>query len=285
MNIRAIKKWLVILVITSISFLWFSCEAPTLVENPPPFIEFIEAPIENDSLDVDFTYFQWKGSNTEYKFNYTLYYKDELNITIPYYSNNQWGKTDEEFFRNLDEGTYIMRVRGESFGIKDSVDREFIIDAIRGESVSFFRNENIIEVGDTTDLYVWMEDVIDVKAFRAVIRFNSSLLNLVKLEKGPLVERENFNQVILPNDYTIDSSDVIRNVNLTGIINVSSGFLTESASNPRKSLAGSGNILKITLTAIARGEGNVEYTLIEFYDQNNIKYQPDVVKNSVFIVN
>ena len=39
-----------------------SCESPSLVDNPPPFIEIIAGPHENQVLDKDEVYFKWKGN-------------------------------------------------------------------------------------------------------------------------------------------------------------------------------------------------------------------------------
>ena len=261
------------------------CEAPTLVDDPPPFLDFLESPNAGDSLDVDFTYFLWKGSNKNYVFNYTLYFKDELNVITEYLDNSSYSNLNEIFFDNLDEGTFILRVRGKSFGITDSLDLEFTVDAIRGASITFFKNENTVSVGDNFSLHLWIEDIESLKAFRTVIRFNQSLINLVSIEKGDLIEEINFNQMILPVEYTEEGNEEIDNTNETGVINLSSGFLTESVSNPQKAISGSGSILKLNFNAVRRGEGEVEYTLIEFYDEDGNKYQPAVPKNALVIVN
>ena len=218
------------------------CTSPNLVDSPPAFLEFMKAPLKNEVLDVDHVFFKWKGSNSDYKFKYYLFYLDELNYSTLYSQNNVWSTQQEINFAKLDEGSYVMRVVGNSFEITDSIELPFSVDAIKGAALSFHKNETTINVGDTASVQVWVENVDSLVAFHIASLFNPNIVNLVRVSNGEMGPSRNFSQIILP-PQLVDTSFTKFNdkahiglINQIGKIEITSVFVPNTTFNSTKSI-------------------------------------------------
>ncbi|RMD49203.1 MAG: hypothetical protein D6830_05370 [Ignavibacteria bacterium] len=280
------KAQIKLLIIFSLIFIgqyfFISCESPSLIDSPPPFIEIIEGPNENQVLNVDEVYFKWRGSSNDYLFQYTLLILDEDNVDTTYVDTTAWDITNEVYFSNLDEGVYIFKVWGKSGELLQSTSRKFEVNAITGKTLMFYKKETNIKLGDTASISIWTENIDSLTAMRVVVVFDKSRLELVSAQKSPFVERREFTQVLLPAELSSPGSAVLNTVNNTGKLELYSGFLTKNGN--QKGLSGSGSLVKLNFRGKRKGNALVEFTKIELVSANKNIITPDLPKNATVII-
>ncbi len=280
---KSLLRFFIVLIFVMLSaYLIESCESPSLVDNPPPFIQIIEGPKQNAVLDKDNVYFKWKGSSNDYKFSYLLSILDEDNVDTAYIDTTAWSDVTEAYFSNLDEGTYIFKVWGKSGSLVQSDSRKFEVDAVKGASMMLYKKETHIKLGDTARVSVWSENIDSLIAMRVVITFNRSKVHLVNVQNSRFIEKRDFNQVILPGDLTNPNSDLIKQINSKGKIELYSGFL--SRNGMQKGLSGSGSLVDLKFVGISRGESTVGFTKIELVSTSNKLINAEIPKHAVIIV-
>lgn len=259
-----------------------SCDTPKLVDQPPPFIEIIDGPC-GEVLDKDFATFVWKGSDEKYEFQYRTLVRDPDEVLKVHNEWSEWSNQTEVVFENLDEGEFTFEVRGESEGLTGTAECTFEVDAVKGPAVMFYKAETDIQLGEQNTVGIWMEDVDSLKAFRIMVSFDNSMLEFQGVEKGNYVEHQNFNQIILPEGISTDTLFVpkIEQINNIGTVEVNSSFLTTQNSRPRKTISGSGEILKMYFEGLNRGNTELQFTLIQLYDANNNLIQPNSTKSGI----
>ncbi len=264
------------------AYLVQSCESPSLVDNPPPFIQIIEGPKQNAVLNEDHVYFKWKGSSNDYQFSYLLSILDEDNVDTAYIDTTEWANVTEAYFTNLDEGVYIFKVWGKSGSLVQSDSRKFTVDAVTGASMMFYKKETHIHVGDTAKISIWSEDIDSLIAMRVVITFNKSKVHLYSVQKSRFIEKRDFNQVILPGELGDPNSDLIKQINSRGKIEIYSGFLSRNGN--QQSLSGSGSLIDLKFVGVSRGESTVGFTKIELISESNRLINAEIPKHAVIVV-
>ncbi len=264
------------------AYLIESCESPSLVDNPPPFIEIIDGPKQNQVLDKDQVYFKWKGSSNDYQFSYLLSILDEDNVDTAYVDTTAWSNTTEAYFSNLDEGSYVFTVWGKSGSLIQSASRKFIVDAVKGASMMFYKSETHIKVGDTARVSVWAENIDSLIAMRVVITFNKNKVHLYTVQQSRFIEKRDFNQIILPGDLMNPNSSLIKQINSKGKIELYSGFLTRNGN--QRSLSGSGSLAELKFVGISKGEATVGFTKIELVSEDNKLINAQIPKHAVIVV-
>lgn len=277
-----VKILMALFVMLAGQYLIISCDSPSLVDVPPPFIEIIDGPKENQVLPVDEVYFKWRGSSDDYLFSYVLLILDEDNVDTTYVDTTQWDTKNEVYFSNLDEGTYIFQVWGKSGTLEQSTSRKFIVDAITGKTLMFYKKETHIGLNDTASISIWTENIDSLVSMRSVVVFDKSRLELISVQKSRFVERRDFTQVLLPAELSIPGSSVLQTVNNTGKLEVLSGFLSKNGN--RKGLSGSGSLVELKFRGKRKGNAAVEFTKIELVSENKSLIQPDLPKDATIIV-
>jgi len=255
------NKILLVIIISGI-FLFNSCDAPSLVDVPLPFIEFVNAPNPGEMLKNDHTFFKWRGNNSDYVFKYQLNIKNRNDIFVSYLSDSNLTKSSEVFFKDLDEGEYKIEVTGISSGMIGVINRIFSVNAITEPSMIFYKKSNIIDVDSTVSLSLGIENIDSVSAISLSIAYTNNIINLENVENGPFVIKNRFQQIILPTELRQVGSSIITKANNVGEVEIHTGFLTSLSANYANSISGSGNVLILKFKAIAKGEATIEYTSI-----------------------
>ena len=146
----------------------------------------------------------------------------------------------------------------------------------------FFKTKTDITVGKVDSVGIWMEDVNGLAGFSVVIAFDKSKLNLVSASSGSYVIQKRFQQLTVP-DFT-DTAYVLKSVNQTGRIEITSAFLTDLGSFPNKSISGSGKILNLVFKGIAKGTTNLEITSIDLRDEKEVAISYNAPKSGIIEV-
>jgi len=251
-----------LVIIVSGIFLLNSCNAPSLVDSPLPFIEFVNAPNSGEILNEDHAFFKWRGNNSDYLFKYQLKIKNHNGVFISYIGVSSLTKLSEVFFKDLDEGEYKIEVTGLSSGITGVINRIFSVKAITEPSMIFYRKSNIINVDSTVSLSLGIENIDSVSAISLSIAYTNNIINLENVEDGPFVIENRFQQIILPAELRQVGSSIITKANNVGEVEIHTGFLTSLSANYANSISGSGNVLILKFKGIAKGEATIEYTSI-----------------------
>ncbi len=265
---KKIKNYLLFIIIAGSSFIWDSCTANGIVDNPPPFLQITEGPAEGEIVTLDRVTFVWKGSGSDFLFKYRLMYLDADNIPTTYTDWTQYSKESEISFANLDEGKYTFEVQATASGIESpAIKRIFTVNSIIGPTFSFYKVKTSIAVNQRDSISVWMEDVDSLAGFKIVLTFDRNIVNLVSVRTGQLPSVKGLSQIILP-----DFSDVriLGNANNTGRFELNSAFLMDFASFPANSLSGSGKVLSLVFEGKQAGTTNLDISNLEL---RNIKGQ------------
>lgn len=263
-----------------ISLLAISCNTGGVVDNPPPFLEIIDGPQDSEILSKDKVVFAWRGNGSGYSFKYRMLSLDSDNFPTVYQDWTSYSTATEVTFSNLDEGKFRFEVQAKSGNIEPNpLKREFFIDAIKGPSLMFFKTKTNVSVGNLDSVGIWMEDVNGLAGFSVVIAFDKSKLNLVSASSGSYVIQKRFQQLTVP-DFS-DTAYVLKSVNQTGRIEITSAFLTDLGSFPNKSISGSGKILNLVFKGMAKGTTNLEITSIDLRDEKGVAISYNAPKSGI----
>ncbi len=264
------------------SILFQGCNSTHVVDNPPPFVEIINGPENGEVLSVNYVSFSWIGSDNSIEFKYRLLTLDEDNFPTVYYDWTEYSKTTDATFDNLDESKYRFEVMARSQGQEEGpVTRVFTIDAFRGPTMSFFKTETEMSVGDSAYIDTWLEDVDSLTAVHMVIAFDPDYLQFFGVEKGEFPERENFELITVPN---FNDTSVINEINSLGKIEINTALLATIYTLPRISITGSGSLLRLKFRALAAGTTKLNYTLIEFQNEAGNTFTGNPPKEGVVII-
>lgn len=259
-----------------------SCDAGGIVDKPPPFLEIISGPIQNEILNVDKVSFTWKGSGPDYTYRYRLSALDGDNFPTTYLNWSSYSNITEVTFSNLDEGKFRFEVQGRSSGVEpDPIKRDFIIDAVKGPSVLFYKTKTSIKLNGIDSIGLWMEDVNEFAGMSVVIAFDRSKMSLIGASAGQYVTSKKFNQVIVPDLY---NSSVLQRVNQTGRIELSTAILMDLGSFPLTSISGSGKILNLVFKGISKGQSNIDITSLDLRDNTGKAISFNPPKNGIVVI-
>lgn len=289
-TIVKIKVFLIISILMSICT---SCTSPTLVESPPPFLEFIQGPLNKSILNIDNVFFKWKGSNTDYKFKYELTFFDDMGFEEIISSEKSWSDIDEIYLKDLIDGKYHFKVSGLSYNLNGSIDRIFNINAIDGTSIYLINSQENFAVGDTNKLHIWIDEVEDLRAFYLTIRFSNDLLKFINLKEGNINIKNKLDQIIIPLELrdstwttSTDSKAFKDSINSIGKFELNSGYYPSSKSAvDQKSVYGSGSILEIDYEIISKGTAKIEIGYSKFINNDGEDITVSLMKNTEFIIN
>ncbi len=277
---KKIKYFLTHFSLLLISLFALSCNTGGVVDNPPPFLEIIDGPKDSETLSKDKVVFAWRGNGSGYSFKYRMLSLDSDNFPTVYQDWTNYSTATDVTFENLDEGKFRFEVQAKSGNVEPApLKREFFIDAIKGPSLMFFKTKTDISVGQKDSVGIWMEDVNGLAGFSVIIAFDKSKLNLVSASTGSYVIQKRFQQLTVP-DFT-DTTYVLRSVNQTGRIEITSAFLTDLGSFPNKSISGSGKILNLIFKGIAKGTTSLEITSIDLRDEKGVAISYNAPKNGI----
>lgn len=277
---KKIKYFLTHFSLLLISLFAISCNTGGVVDNPPPFLEIIDGPKESETLSKDKVVFAWRGNGSGYSYKYRLLSLDSDNFPTVYQDWTTYSTAIDVTFENLDEGKFRFEVQAKSGNVEPApLKREFFIDAIKGPSLMFFKTKTDVYVGKLDSIGIWMEDVNGLAGFSVVIAFDKSKLNLVSASTGSYVIQKRFQQLTVP-DFT-DTAYVLKSVNQTGRIEITSAFLTDLGSFPNKSISGSGKILNLVFKGIAKGTTSLEITSIDLRDEKGVAISYNAPKSGI----
>ena len=277
---KKMKYFLIHFSILLISVFAVRCNTGGVVDNPPPFLEIIDGPLESEVLSKDKVVFAWRGNGSGYTFKYRMLSLDSDNFPSVYQDWTNYSTATDVTFSNLDEGKFRFEVQAKSGSVEPSpLKREFFIDAIKGPSLMFFKTKTDVMVGQLDSVGIWMEDVDGLAGFSIVIAFDKTKLNLVSSSSGSYVIQKRFQQLTVP-DLT-DTAYVLKGVNQTGRIEITSAFLTDLGSFPNRSISGSGKILNLVFKGIAKGTTNLEITSIDLRDEKGVAIAYNAPKSGI----
>lgn len=266
-----------------ISLFTVTCNTGGVVDNPPPFLELIDGPKESEVLSKDKVVFAWRGNGSGYQFKYRMLSLDTDNFPSVYQDWTNYSTATDVTFSNLDEGKFRFEIQAKSGNVEPApLKREFFIDAIKGPSLMFFKTKTNVAVGKLDSVGVWMEDVNGLAGFSIVIAFDNSKLNLVSASPGSYVVQKRFQQLTVPD--LNDTSYILKRVNQTGKIEITSAFLTDLGSFPNKSISGSGKILNLVFKGIAKGTTNLEITSIDLRNEKGVAISYNAPKSGIIDV-
>jgi|GEM_PF-437241 len=274
----------VFLTILFLSTFIISCNTGGVVDNPPPFLEIIDGPSDNEVITKDKVVFTWRGNGSGYSYKYSMFALDSSNNFPEVYQDwTTYSTNTTVTFANLDEGKFRFVVQAKSGSVEPApLKREFFINAIQGPSLMFFKTKTTVSVGKMDSVGIWMEDVQGLAGFTIVIAFDKTKLNLVSSSSGSYVDQKRFTQIVVPD--LNDTANVLKKINQTGKIEITSAFLTDLGSFPSKSISGSGKILNLVFKGIAKGLTNLEITSIDLRDENGVAINYNAPKNGIIEV-
>lgn len=277
---KKMKYFVVHFSILLISLFVMSCNTGGVVDNPPPFLEIIDGPQDSEILSKDKVVFAWRGNGSGYTFKYRMLSLDSDNFPTVYQDWTSYSTATDVSFSNLDEGKFRFEVQAKSGNIEPApLKREFVIDAIKGPSLMFFKTKTTVSVGKLDSVGIWMEDVNGLAGFSIVIAFDKNKLNMVSASSGSYVIQKRFQQLTVP-DFS-DTAYVLKSVNQTGRIEITSAFLTDLGSFPNKSISGSGKILNLVFKGMAKGTTNLEITSIDLRDEKGVTISYNAPKSGI----
>lgn len=259
-----------------------ACNTGNIVDNPPPFVQIIEGPLEGEVITQDFVNFVWNASGASFQFRYRLLALDDDNFPTTYQDWTNYGDEIEVAYDNLDEGKFRFEVQGKSGSIEpDPVSRDFFVNAVTGPALLFFKTLTILNVNQSDSIALWMEDVDSLTAFHVVVSFDKSKVAFVSASGGSYVSQKRFSQLIVPD---MSSQSIIAEANSKGRVDITSGLLTDLGSVPSTSISGSGKILNLVFKGIAAGSTNLTITNLELRsgDGSAITFNPP--KNGKIVV-
>jgi hypothetical protein len=281
---KKLKYLLRYFILLFISFIAVTCNTGGVIDAPPPFVELTEGPSEGEVLSNDKVIFAWRGNGSDYKFKYRMLSLDSDNFPTVYQDSTSYSNASEVTFSNLDEGNFRFELYAKSNNVEPSspLVRDFTVDAIKGPSLMFYKTKTVIDFDSTNSVGIWMEDVNGLTGFSLVIAFDKNKVNLVGATKGAFVIQKRFEQIIVPdlNDTTL----ILKNINATGKIEITSAFLTGLGTLPDKSISGSGKILNLVFKGIAKGISNIDMTTIDLRDQNGVVIHSNAPKSGILEV-
>lgn len=281
---KIINKVLILNVfIIIISLITFnSCKDAGLVDNPPPFIQFITAPAQGAVLTDNSVSFKWRGATSNYTFRYRLLFLDRDNFPTTYLDWTNFTNTTEVTFNNLDEGKFRFELVPQSTGIIiDPLVREFFIDAVQGPSLLFFKASTTINLNAVDSISIWMEDVDSLTTFSAVISFDRTRLELLNVTNGQIASQNRMAQIILPD---FSNASVINNFNSRGRIDIISAFLPELSGFSNNFVTGSGKVINLVFRGKARGQSNLTLTSLNMRKPTGEPINYNFPKNAIVIV-
>lgn len=277
---KKMKYFVIPFSILLISLFAVSCNTGGVVDNPPPFLEIIDGPQDSEILSKDKVVFAWRGNGSGYTFKYRMLSLDSDNFPTVYQDWTSYSTATDVSFSNLDEGKFRFEVQAKSGNIEPApLKREFVIDAIKGPSLMFFKTKTTVSVGKLDSVGIWMEDVNGLAGFSIVIAFDKNKLNMVSASSGSYVIQKRFQQLTVP-DFS-DTAYVLKSVNQTGRIEITSAFLTDLGSFPNKSISGSGKILNLVFKGMAKGTTNLEITSIDLRDEKGVTISYNAPKSGI----
>ena len=280
---KKMKYYLIHFSILLISLFAVSCNTGGVVDNPPPFLEIIDGPKDSEVLSKDKVVFAWRGNGSGYTYKYRMLTLDSDNFPTVYQDWTSYSGTTTVTFSDLDEGKFRFEIQAKSGNVEPApLKREFFIDAIKGPSLMFFKTRTTLSVGKIDSVGIWMEDVTGLAGFSIVIAFDKSKLNLVSSSSGAYVIQKRFQQLTVPD--LNDTAYVLKSVNQTGKIEITSAFLTDLGSFPNKSISGSGKILNLVFKGIAKGTTNLEITSIDLRDEKGVAISYNAPKSGIIDV-
>jgi hypothetical protein len=280
---KKMKYLLKLFSILFISLFALTCNTGGVVDNPPPFLELIDGPQESEVLTKDKVVFVWRGNGSGYTFKYRLLSLDSDNFPSVYQDWTNYSTVTDITYSNLDEGKFRFEIQAKSGSLEPApLKREFFIDAIKGPSLMFFKTKTNVTVGKLDSVGIWMEDINGLAGFSIVVAFDNSRLNLVSASSGSYVVQKRFQQLTVPN--LNDTTYVLKSVNQTGKIEITSAFLTDLGSFPNKSISGSGKILNLVFKGIAKGTTNLEITSIDLRDEKGVVISYNAPKSGIIEV-
>lgn len=240
--------------------LFSSCTTGGIVDNPPPFLQFVEGPAENETILQDRTLISWKGNGTDYNFRYRLLSLDKDNFPSTYQDWTDYGQASEAALTYLDDGKYAFEVQAKSGTIEPPPLRKtFFVNALKGPALTFFKTKTTMKFNTIDSVAVWMEDVDSLSAFRVVITFDRFRFKLRSVNPGLLASEKGMKQLILP-EFTSGQIDIANSV---GKIEINSAFMRDLNSGSATSITGSGKILGLVFEAFGRGTTNLEMISVD----------------------
>lgn len=248
----------------------YSCKQDgSLIESPPEFLQFVEAPEDGDTLTTDNVTISWVGGDEAINFRYKLDYIDFSDSLYEFISYGEYLPFKTAHFKNLDDGHYIFSLMGINAGIEGGPETlTFYIDALIGTSMRYFPRTTNTLVDSVDTLSIMIDDVANLIDIRTIASFDTTYLELISIEQGVLA-----NQFFgVGNTPLYSDTTVIVRDTQSGNIKVTSG-LNIRLSSGNQSISGSGEVLNLIYKARTRGETILEFISMDFLDDTGKRIQ------------
>ena len=193
---------------------------------PLTTINTLNATYNSSSVSIS-----WAGNEYANSFSYRLEPLSYTDIVVETYTSwSEWNTINTVTFTNLDEGSYNFYIKSrftlENEEIAQSVN--FIVDAITGPAIRVYPLYQQVSIGESCNVYIYVEDVVDLTGMQLHISYPASL-NANTVAPGSILSNSTiFFDTINSTDGTIELISTAEN--FTGY-------------------TGSGTLAKITFTA------------------------------------
>lgn len=250
-NMKDLKNGLIIVLFT-----FFSCTSCTEssldkeFDNPldpesdaynPPGATILEGPSEGEIFSTDSIEFSWSGEspNNRNKFKYIL--------NGPFNKTSGWIDDQSVVFDNLDDGKYVFKLLEKySTGIvqKDTTERVFNIDAVRGPALRFENKYIESNLRDSLKVHIVAEEVSDLMGVHLKIKYDTFNLKYKHIRKhGAFFDIPPKNIILLNESY-----DQYIEIDFVVL-----------GSGDKLEIVGSDKMLTLTFLAHTRGLGYISF--------------------------
>ena len=144
-----------------ILFTFYSCKQDgSLIDSPPEFLQFVEAPEDGDTLTTDDVTISWVGGDEAINFRYKLEYIDFSDSLFEFIPYGEYLPFKTAYLQNLDDGKYIFSLMGLNAGIEGGPETlTFYIDALAGTSLRYFPRTTNTLIDSVDTLSIIVDDV------------------------------------------------------------------------------------------------------------------------------
>jgi len=217
--------------------LLFSCGDTTLEDLivsdglPETTLSDIETTFSDSTISID-----WEGNEFALSFSYRLESLSYSSYGLNRYSDwSEWDSLKSVTLTYLDDGDYIFYLKSRyTTDIEETVkSTEFTVDAIEGPALRIYPLYQQVKTGESFDLYIFAEDVVDFAGMELNLSYNSTLFTFNSLSQGT---------PLLNTSFFIDETSTSDGIGTIEIIAI-------ALSEDFNSITGNTSLVKLTLGA------------------------------------
>jgi hypothetical protein len=229
-------------------------------DQPQTFFKITKGPQDGERIYSKNVAFEWQASVDKAEYRYRMIRYDENNSPQNYIEMTPWDNKTGILFENIDEGKYRFYVEARYNAWSGSDMRTFVVDAMKGPAVAFFKSNTTAKLGEETTISIWIEDVDSFAVAIFEIYFDYTTIEFLGANSGSLIAKAGVIGHILPN-FKDENNNALSQANQTGKISVALAILKGDRTNSPFMIAGSGKIIDLKFKPFTKP---VNYERIEF---------------------